>query len=1141
MFSKTIAPRSGNLFTSTYLLAILAAVVQLFTVSGLAQSTFGGFVGTVKDPSGAVIAGATITVKNVGTSSTRTANTNETGSYTVVNLEPGDYEITMDQPGFQTVTRANLQLLARQTVRVDGVMPLLSQAQTVEVNTAAVAPIATEVSNIAETKLGRELIDLPIALGSRASGSTSAFSTLTTQPGVEIDNSGQISVAGSTIDMVGITIDGISTQSARNSAPIAELFPSFDSISEIRVSEINNSAEFGQVSDITTTTKSGTNQFHGGVFENHQNSALAARNTFSPTVPKVIMNDFGAFGGGPIRKDKTFFFADYEGLRLPLQQVLVENVPSLALRKGDLSALPQQIKDVDGTPFPGNKIPMSRISPLSLAVLDKLFPLPNTGAPDAIASNYVTNFPTPIRSNQGDVRVDHNITPTQSVFGRFTYKSLENTLPPCNACTSGNASPLNGSVMAGAVQRPEKDWSFTGAHNWVISPQVVNEFRAGWTGFHQSTSLGIQGSQIADQLGLSPYIQQGREFLERETIVPNVRITGFQRTGGVGSNRQQTSTLQFLDNVTWLNGKHTWKMGGDFRRLTALYTSVFDSRWLGLYNFTPSTTPTAPGQVIGDPFAAFLLGIPSSMSIAQVIYPDTDAYSSHYAFYGQDDWKVTPRLTINYGLRWEYHPMFRDHYNNTANFLPDYDSVVNGVKVHGAVIIPDGSEKLVHPAFAGSIAPTPILTASQAGFPNSLRYSVKTDFAPRIGFAWRATGDGKTVIRGGYGKYIVAPLGYMVQAAWAVEASDVAGFTNSITNGKAQYTFPYPFPANLALPGTQDFLVAFNPHYRDPYVQQWNFTIERDMGFQTGLRVSYDGSHGTDLSVDTNLAQVPANTIGFRNAIKNGPYPLWDGIISAENFGRSNYHGFTVSVNKRMSKGLQFLFSYNHAKNLSNTGGWNPTSFVGEGGGGSGSILSSRYNPNIDYGQVPFTRDHRVIANFLYEISSRSSNRLVNQLAGGWEVAGRMMFQTGPHVSVLAPGTDPAGTNFLNDVGGGDPRADRVPDVPLYPTNRSINQWVNPAAFAKPPDNIGRFGNSPIGSVVGPGTQVVSLSIYRSFKFEERYTFRIGASAANVFNHPNYGVPNLDVGTKPFGTIRSMQSAEDSGPRAIQFGTRFTF
>src|SRR2546425_1772055 len=307
MFSKTIAHKSGSLLIQVYRLAVLAALLELFAVSGLAQSTFGQFVGTVKDPSGAVIAGCTITAKNLGTSATRTVSTDETGSYTMVNLEPGDYEITMEQPGFQKVTRSNLQLLARQTVRVDGVMPLLSQAQTVEVNVAAVAPIATEVSNIAEAKLGRELIDIPLALGSLAAGSTSAFSTLTTQPGVAIDNSGQISVAGSTIDMVSISIDGISTQSARDSAPISELFPSFDGIAEIRVSEINNTAEFGGISDVTTISKSGSNQFHGGIFQKQQNSSFGARHTFSSTGAELIMYDFGAFRRRPVREDRTIF------------------------------------------------------------------------------------------------------------------------------------------------------------------------------------------------------------------------------------------------------------------------------------------------------------------------------------------------------------------------------------------------------------------------------------------------------------------------------------------------------------------------------------------------------------------------------------------------------------------------------------------------------------------------------------------------------------------------------------------------------------------------------------------------------------------------------------------------------------------
>ncbi len=260
--------------------------------------------------------------------------------------------------------------------------------------------------------------------------------------------------------------------------------------------------------------------------------------------------------------------------------------------------------------------------------------------------------------------------------------------------------------------------------------------------------------------------------------------------------------------------------------------------------------------------------------------------------------------------------MFQDHLGN-VEAPPDYSSVVNGTTVRGAVAVPNQSLKIVNAAFAQSIAPTPVLTASQAGIPNSLRYSQKTDFAPRVGFAWRVTADGKTVIRGGYGKFIEAPLGYLILSSWAVEASDVATFTNSISNGRALYQFPYPFPSNLAQPGTQDFDLSYALHYRDPYVQQWNFTIERDLGFQTGLRLSYDGSHGTDLDLTTNPDQVRPNTIGFAKASASAPFPLFDSLVNVENGGRSNYHALTVSLNKRMSKGLQFAVSYNFAKNLS--------------------------------------------------------------------------------------------------------------------------------------------------------------------------------------------------------------------------------
>src|SRR5437667_5933687 len=313
------------ILSSALRLVFRTFVITTLTLSvAHGQSTFGTILGTVRDQSGAVIAGCVITVENTGTSLRRSTLADENGSYTVPNLEPGTYKVTMAIPGFQIAEYTNIQLQARQTIRIDGQMIVASQTETVSVTAEAAPVINTEVSNIAETKTGRELVDLPVAITARSTGSTSPLSTLTSQPGVQTDASGNISVVGTKPSMLSTSIDGISSIGPRTSAPLAELFPSFDSIAEIRVSEVNNTAEFGGVSDITTISKSGTNQFHGGAYENLENTAMNARNPFSATVPKLNMNDFGGFAGGPVSfprlyqgKDRTFFLIAYEGLRLP--------------------------------------------------------------------------------------------------------------------------------------------------------------------------------------------------------------------------------------------------------------------------------------------------------------------------------------------------------------------------------------------------------------------------------------------------------------------------------------------------------------------------------------------------------------------------------------------------------------------------------------------------------------------------------------------------------------------------------------------------------------------------------------------------------------------------------------------------------
>src|SRR5213593_2932856 len=1111
--------------------AVLTGLSFMMLIGGVAfgQSTFGTILGTVRDQSGAIMPGCVVTVENTGTSLRRSLLADETGSYTAPNLEPGTYKVRMEMPGFQVAEYTGIQLLARQTVRIDGAMAVATQAETVSVTADAAPVITTEVSNIAETKSGRELVELPIAVTARSTGSTSPITTLTSQPGVQTDANGNVSVVGTKPAMLSTSIDGISSIGPRTSAPLAELFPSFDSIAEIRVSEINNSAEFGGISDITTISKSGTNSFHGGLYENLQNTVLNARNPFSSVRPKTIMNDFGGFVGGPLGlrklyngKDKTFFFLGFEGLRLPKQTVVVESVPSFALRNGDLSVYSTPIKDPStGLPFVGNQIPADRITPLAKNVLKYLFPLPNTGLPNAIANNYVQNFPTPISSNQGDIRIDQNLTSKQTTFARFTWKQRSVFVAPQNGGT------VNGSALLGAFSLPETDYGLTVAHNFVISPTLLNEVRGGFTEQHTATTFGITPSVIAGQLGLI-----GLPAYPSGNAVPNFNIAGFQQTGGNASRIGRDGTVQILDNLTWSTPGHAVKVGGDFRYMTGFRNNVYAAQRLGVYTFNNSVT----SSLIGNPFAAFLLGIPDKTQLNTVLQPDSDGVAHSFAFYVQDDWKVTPRLTLNYGLRWEYHPMFWDRLLNGTNFLLDYSSIVNGKRVNGAAVISnDKAFSILNPDFATSIGNTPILTAKQAGIPESLRYSEKNDFAPRAGFAWRPTADGKTVVRGAFGRYIEGPLGALLGAAYAIHSANQAFYNQTIVNGKPTLQFPYPFPAQLAQLGTQFFQQAGDIHYKDPKVDEWNLTIERDLGFGTALRLSYTGSHGRDLGRQGDGGQLPPNTIGFTAGSPLLPYPDFGLVQLATNGGRSNYHALTAVATKRLSGGIQFSSSYTFLRNLTNAQGYNPTRFATEGGG----LVTDLRDPNIDYGNVAFSRRHRFLSTFLYQLPFGKTSSTLSQVIGGWQLGGVFLFQSGPFMTVTVPGADPSGTGFPLLIGNG--RADLIPNLSLYADDKTPQHWLNPAAFAVPRSNIGRYPTAPVGNVVGPGTQAISMSLTKSVRITESVRFQIGAQAANLLNHVNYAPPNTTFNTAPFGTISNVQSAEGAGPRHIQITSRLTF
>jgi Carboxypeptidase regulatory-like domain/TonB dependent receptor len=1124
---------------------VLVLTSCLFTSAAVAQSTFGSIVGTVKDQSGSMVPGATVTLVNSGSSATKTVTTSASGNYEFLNLDAGNYQVSVAASGFKDVVFDHLVLQARDTQRIDATMVVGSAAQTVEVQ-AAGDVITTETSSLASTKTGHELVDLPVAVYSRSNGSTSPILTLTTEPGVQVDDNSNLVIAGTTPALMSFTIDGISSVNVENSGPIAELFPSFNSISEIRVSESNNNAEYSGVADVTTTSRAGTNDLHGGVFENLENTALTAGNPFTGK-PSLHMNDFGGFGGGPVRiphvyngRDKTFFFFSYEGLRLPREFPLVESFPSVDMRNGNLwnylvaqgGGTPLPIANYDGTPIPctGPSNCSVPISPVAANVIKTLMPLPNAGTSDAFQNNYSTNFPAPISSNQFDIRIDRNITQNQSIYGRFTWKNRSVTTAPtvnCDGFCDTSLSPL-----LGGISQPEQDRGLTVAYNYTINQNLINEFRAGYNAIRDSLDANVNSADLINQVGIT-----GIPDIATVPTVPDMEIVGLQRTGGLNTTKQQSKVIQLLDDLTWVRGRHTFKFGGDVRRLTDHDENVFGNYRAGQYVFNGTSDV---GTTIGDPYVEFLLGYPDNTTLAQVTNPAMNGLGYSYAAFAQDDWKITPYLTINAGIRYEIHPPLKDTHYNTAAFLPDYDE--NGI--HGAVAVPNAQAlTYTNAGFATSIAPTPILTASQAGLPLKLRYTDRTDFGPRVGFAWRPNKDNKTVIRGGWGRFIESPLGFSLVSGWAVHASFVPLYSQDYgPNGAPLLSFPSPFPTPLDQPGTASFEYAFPIHYRDPTVQQWNATFERDMGHDIGMRLSYVGSHGSNLENFNDLNQVPANTGEAAPLV----YPIWGIIQSVVNQGISNYNSYTALMEKRMSHGLQFQASYVLTRDLSDAGGAVPTEFAPAGG----NWVSDKNNPRLDYGNVMFDRRHRVLATFLYQLPFGrggkflgNSGRLMDTVVGGWQLGGVTVFQSGAFLTMGQESVDSANTGILNTLG--EARADVVTGVGPRATRGLSNAagpvWVNPGAFTLPPVNAGRFGTASVGDVTGPGTDAVSLSLIKSIKITEQLQFQFGAQAANALNHRNYDVPDTLVDDAAFGTISGLQSAEGAGPRNIEITGRISF
>jgi len=1140
----------------------LLAGLLLSPIAMLGQSTYGAIIGTVKDSSGASVPGAAVKVTNTDENTTREIKSNTSGDYELLNVLPAHYTVTVSANGFETFVATDLVLVARQTLRVDAALQVGQMSQTVAVVSSEAGVIQTDSQVIQETFTPVELLNLPANI--RANGNTSPYQLIQVLPGVQADDSTSngrfspnLSIQGGIQSQTQYSLDGISITDVTGNQPLTNAFPSSDSIAEIKVQGVGNNAEYGQVGDVTTVSKSGTNEFHGGVFWYTQNAAMNALNFGETSKPKLVANDFGATIGGPVMlpklydgKNKTFFYGTYEGFRYPQASVVQNEVPTAAMLNGNFSAEGVQITNpFTGAPFPNDTIPASLINPVAQKFF-QFFPAPNAGDTSVThAANYIVNRNTTYDSDQYDVRIDQYITSKQSVFGRWTWKDI-NALSTQNLLVPSDSNPDNYRLLVLA-------------YNYAIKANLLNELRFGFTRNDSGYTNPFNGAAFEQSLGLQGLIGIPAFF----NGLPDIEF-GSSNLQGLNADRLEGitrgRTYQVVDNVTWTVGKHTLKYGFDYRHIQAIDPLGFISGDnYGGFNFT--------GQFTGAPFADFLLGLPGQTDFDNV-QMDNDGITNHYNAYAQDSFHVSSRLTLEFGLRFEFHPGYTDASGNIGNFDAAYPR-------SGAVIYPDGAESLLATGFLASAnactpygsttGPTlngapcmPVLSASQAGLPNSLRTAPRR-FMPRFGFAYRPF-DNKTVIRGGFSVYNTEVLGSIYYALTGTLQSATYTYNNSITNGVPAIQWPNVKTggSGVTVPpaGTDYFGTANQIDYKDPYSEQWNFSIDRDLGFDTGFRVSYIGMATRDLVWAPNLNQSYYSTTDYVDQpLTSRPFPNWGVINTRANGANAFYNALQLEVNHRYKSGLTFNSAYNFAKNLSDNEGYDNNSFAGE---NAGERTMDALDLKHEYGPVANTRRHRWVTTAIYELPvgrgrrvGSNMNRFADAVVGGWQLSSIFLWQSGPYLTPYFSGGDPSGT------GSGIIGRNQAPDLVGNPTlsNPTAADWFNASAFTCPgtpgwqvgtpclignpgyANPIGRFGTAGIGYVEGPGTINLNAGLFKYFNVTERVRIKLEGSFTNVLNHLNLANPVLAIDSSSVGEITSARPSDFGGNRTGQVGARISF
>lgn len=1090
------------------------ASIALLSIAGLwAQAPQASISGTVKDTQGAIMPGVSVSAVNTDTGVKTNSRTNDAGFYSLQALPIGPYNVTVEQAGFDMHIQKGIVLTTGQTLELNIVLKVGSVSDQIAV-TAESPLIETLSSGQSQLIEAKTIEDIP--LGDRHSMNVMEIQGAAVFVSYASGQKPYFSVAGGRGRSQNFLMDGGNAQSIRLGQAQVEVDPSIETLQEMKVMSNAFSAEYGGSAGgiVAMTTKSGGNLHHGSLFEYFRNDKMDAANFFSPWVDgekqraPIRYNVFGGTTGGPIRRNKVFYFVGYEASRRRDGYTSVLTVPSVLERAGDFSQSYNAngtlavIYDPNvGTPstrpaFAGNKIPVSRLDPVALNVI-KTYPLPNR-APDNIAgsNNFAANSVTALDTDNVTGKLDYNLSDSQKLVGRFLWNQQNSVTRSVYA--DPGADPNTSNAPTG--------WNLLGSWTSIVRPTLVNEFRADWVtrstiiesqsvGLHYPTRLGLVG--IPD------------------TSFPRFNVNGYAALGTNNQYRNQSPIQQteLSDTITWIKGTHSVRFGGDFRRSR----NQDDRQQLasGAFTFNKAITALTGKNNTGNGAAALLLGSPSNFQASSP--PIIDRRSWYLSGFIQDDWKARRDLTINIGLRWEADTPFKTRNDILNSFDPNAINPVSGT-------------------------PGVVKFAGVNGFPRSPHDMDLNNFGPRVGFAWTPFGSQKTVVRSAFGIFFAAPYD-----GGDATSSTALGYGTSlvIPTGENGTTIPFrlsqPIPVQVVqnslndsygavpLGTTPTTAVTFYQRNRATgYSMQMNFTVQRQVTGSMMVEGGYIGNLSRKLPGDPySIDQVPTALLTPGNNQSLRPFPQFSDVqIQGPPIGIANYHAFIARAEKRFSHGLNLLATYTYAKALGNT-----TSIQGL--GNEVNEYSNAYNRRADYGPTENDIRHRITWASIYQLPYGrgrrfGSHNLAGAILGDWSVSSVVIWQTAP------PFTVTTAQNTTQAFSAGPLRADVLRNPNLPADQRSLTQWFDTSAFAQP--SVNKFGNQGVDILRAAGRFTINSSLIREIPVRERVRLQLRGEAFNLFNHANFGLPGQTFGNADFGVINSA-----SAPRQLQLGVRCLF